>query len=63
MSAFGRKQTMIPLNLPCNAHQLKAMINVLERNDIQAVAVGELTPDEESILTSIPFCNSDHNRL
>ena len=34
MSAFGRKQTLIPLNFPCNAYQLEAMINVLERKGV-----------------------------
>ncbi len=34
MSAFGRKQTLIPLNFLSNAYQLEAMINVLERKGI-----------------------------
>jgi len=34
MTAIGRKQTLIPLNFPCNAYQLEAMMNVLERKGI-----------------------------
>jgi len=34
LSAIGRKPTLIPLNFPCNAYQLEATINVLERKGI-----------------------------
>jgi hypothetical protein len=49
MSAFGRKPTLIPLNFPCNAYQLEAMINVLERKGMLA---GKEVLDELEVIAA-----------
>jgi len=49
MSAFGRKQTLIPLNFPCNAYQLEAMINVLAR---KGMLTGKEVLDELEVIAA-----------
>ena len=49
MSAIGRKPTLIPLNFPCNAYQLEAMINVLERKGMLA---GKEVLDELEVIVA-----------
>ena len=49
MSAFGRKPTLRPLNLPCNAHQLKAMIDVMEK---KGILTGKEVLDELEVIVA-----------
>ena len=49
MSAYGRKQMLIQLNFPCNAYQLEAMINVLER---KGLLTGKEVMDEMEVIVA-----------
>jgi len=50
VSAFGRKQTLIPQNFPCNAYQFEAMINVLER---KGLLTGKEVMDEMEVNVAV----------
>ena len=47
--SLGRKQTLIPLNFPCNAYQLETMINVLER---KGMLTGKEVLDELEVIAA-----------
>ena len=56
MSASGRKQTLIPLNFPCNAYQPEAMINVLK---IKEILTGNEILDELEVIVATKGGSND----